>query len=109
MSHLNNLANRYADFGENQEALKLFEEAMLFARQSRDTYAEAVIRESSGHVHAAMGHYGHAKSSYGAALKIADEIASIQVQNYSHWGLATVALFEDDMPTARREVELAVR
>ncbi|MFM8174396.1 MAG: tetratricopeptide repeat protein, partial [Pirellulaceae bacterium] len=107
VSNLNNLANRYADLGDNRQSLLLYDEALPIARQFGNRYAEAVILESSGHVLLAMDRFAEADTCYRGALRIADEINSVQVQNYAHSGLALLALMACDLAAARREAEAA--
>lgn len=109
ISHMNNLANRYADLGDNQAALRQFDSALSITQLAGNRYAEAVNFESVGHVLVALGQWDEADQSYRRSLEVADEIGSVQVKHYAHAGLSLTALLRGDIEVAEASAARAAQ
>ncbi len=73
-THIGNLINAYADLGETQKAIALYEQHLAIAREIGDRRGEGNTLGNLGNAYAALGETRKAIAFYEQALAIAREI-----------------------------------
>ncbi len=104
-THLGNLGNRYLDLGEYRKAIEYYEQSITIRREIGDQSGEATDLTNTAEALIGIEEYQKAKEPYILAIQIADNISSVNLQNYARWGLAQAYLFQNDLVNARTTIE----
>jgi tetratricopeptide (TPR) repeat protein len=105
---LGGLGLRYADLGQTQHAIELYEQALAIDREIGNRYGEAVDFNCLGLAFAELGGWRDAAEQQRQAIEVADAIGNAQAQAEARRDLAWALLHVGDLPTAA-EIPQAAR